>query len=407
MSDSLEGYRVASDTLYLDVKIGDADARQFVFEKSELAEAEESLSGYQIQGSSLFTDRIYEVLVNRISSSYNQKLYGKILIPDDTGRTFELSDLSNDYFWVYISDIIKNNGTLNILQNLKYFTYEVQNFEDRSIISLIKEYTSIPTIKIVNATKISLDKFGDLANSFSYLLAFHLKGSFRVIDKLSTSREQIYQLPNRTIDPALLSGPKKKYDSILTGYYSKMISSSDVSSQFLSLYHVLEHEFDKIITSDTIKYVSDHIKSTGFSYNNPDSIENLIKEIVKRVKISPDEDEDFAPGKELNALRLVVSRYIGSKANLSKLLGREWIKYYGDNGVQFCTAKKIDLSKDDDEIFPEIAQRIYTVRNSIVHSKSKNSNRFVPFRDEQALTKELPLLQVIAEQIIENTAGDL
>ncbi|MCE7744006.1 MAG: hypothetical protein GPJ52_02605 [Candidatus Heimdallarchaeota archaeon] len=52
-------------------------------------------------------------------------------------------------------------------------------------------------------------------------------------------------------------------------------------------------------------------------------------------------------------------------------------------------------------------RRIYAIRNSIVHSKDTSEARFKPFTDEEELTKEIPLIRLIAEEVIHNSAEKL
>jgi len=64
----------------------------------------------------------------------------------------------------------------------------------------------------------------------------------------------------------------------------------------------------------------------------------------------------------------------------------------------------IDLKNKN--VFERIARRIYTIRNSIVHSKETYTSRFRPFENEEELIKEIPLIRLIAEDIIINSGKD-
>ena len=75
---------------------------------------------------------------------------------------------------------------------------------------------------------------------------------------------------------------------------------------------------------------------------------------------------------------------------------------------------KVDLISDDKEIFEKLANRIYETRTSIIHSKSnelksENKKRFIysPFKDSEALSKEIPLIKALAEEVIINSAESL
>ena len=55
-------------------------------------------------------------------------------------------------------------------------------------------------------------------------------------------------------------------------------------------------------------------------------------------------------------------------------------------------------------IIKRLSQRIYSVRNAIVHSKDCDKLRYQPFNNDDELRKEIPLIKSIAEIVIINTA---
>jgi hypothetical protein len=60
---------------------------------------------------------------------------------------------------------------------------------------------------------------------------------------------------------------------------------------------------------------------------------------------------------------------------------------------------RIDIS--DSTIIPNIASRIYTIRNALVHNKEGEIARIIPYTgQEEVLHKEVQILVHLAEQLI-------
>lgn len=83
------------------------------------------------------------------------------------------------------------------------------------------------------------------------------------------------------------------------------------------------------------------------------------------------------------------------------------------NEVTFSKGDKIDLTNlENIKLNKKIAARIYKTRNSLVHSKSndgrlKDRGIYESFSDSVELSKEIPLMRFIAEEIIINSATSI
>lgn len=62
---------------------------------------------------------------------------------------------------------------------------------------------------------------------------------------------------------------------------------------------------------------------------------------------------------------------------------------------------------DLDEVYENMAKRVYYTRNSIVHSKETDKNKYTPFRDDRALFLEIYLIRFLAEAVIIETSKEL
>lgn len=84
------------------------------------------------------------------------------------------------------------------------------------------------------------------------------------------------------------------------------------------------------------------------------------------------------------------------------------INYYSNTDVPFAVeGKAINFTLTSEEVYPVLRNRVYSVRNAIVHSKEGEKLRYEPFIHDKTLTKEIPLIRAIAEEIIINSAKPL
>ena len=81
------------------------------------------------------------------------------------------------------------------------------------------------------------------------------------------------------------------------------------------------------------------------------------------------------------------------------------IDYYMNNETVFADeGNKINFSNITEGTYKEIRNRIYAVRNSIVHSKEGEKLRYEPFKHDKELSREIPLIRAVAEEIIVSSA---
>lgn len=360
------------------------------------------------EDSRIYNSKYYEVAIVRASETPALQLNNIIVEDDSNGTSFRISKASRTFFWYYLSLMKKTPQSFANLLDFQYSDYELDNFEGSHLLDFLYEhkfYSSTAKLTSINSRNNKF--FETILDSYSYILSYQINSTFRVLENIGQGQRFRGGLPNRISAINELVAPRRKYDKTLVLYYTRSIASPDASSKFLSLYHILEHEYDKVAREETIKFVSNRIASAGFSYKNSANVDSLISEIVKRVKEDPYNPEEIVSSAEAGALKLLIMKYIGSKAELSRILGRDNVKHYTENGVSFCGVEKLDLSKDDESVCESIAKRIYAVRNAIVHSKSANPNKFIPYKNDMELVMEIPLLRVVAEKIIESNATDL
>ena len=199
------------------------------------------------------------------------------------------------------------------------------------------------------------------------------------------------------------------------------MSSNDIATQYLSYYHIIEYYFDTLYNKYIIEQMKRWMKDPQISLDEDASILKLVDK-AKKLKGKTSED---GQGNEFDALRLVLERYVDIeklKLKLEKNYSKKSIKeiygvnieepniyeFYKEKSVDFLDNNlKIDFNNDD-TAYRNIRNRIYKTRNSLVHSKDNYTFKtYNPYDDERDLKKEIPLIKIIAMEIIINTSEEI
>ena len=186
---------------------------------------------------------------------------------------------------------------------------------------------------------------------------------------------------------------------------------------------IIENYFDSLyneyIITDMKRWLADPQLSL-------DRDSDILKFVDKAKKFKGKSSKD-GRGNESDALLLVLNNYIDLeklKVKLSTNFTNEKVKkiygvnidennildFYERNSVKFLEDKyKINFnSKDPKTVYSNIRNRIYDTRNSLVHNKdSYNLKKYHPYDDENELRKEIPLIKVIAMEIIISTSDKI
>ena len=114
---------------------------------------------------------------------------------------------------------------------------------------------------------------------------------------------------------------------------------------------------------------------------------------------------------EKTGLLLCLKKYVLDLENLKNTINAidaTAIEYYKKEKVPFASEGGIiNFSDSQDAVYATIRNRVYSVRNAIVHSKEGEKLRYEPFKHDKELSKEIPLIRAIAEEIIVNSAKRL
>lgn len=198
--------------------------------------------------------------------------------------------------------------------------------------------------------------------------------------------------------------PYKVYETKIVKYYYQGISTEIPLAKYLAFYHVIEYFFEFISERDIFSEITSTITDPNFSPYKNESLKMFYKKIKKKIMAQKNEDI----GNERNALFLCLREYIKDINDLVELIKKTdtgALEHYKNNDVVFAdNGKKIDFSLTGDILYKNICNRIYAVRNAIVHSKEGEKLKYTPFKHDKELLMEIPLVKAIAELVIINSA---
>jgi hypothetical protein len=380
--------------------------------KNRLSRAREVLERVQSNEDTIIaTENMYETLVSEESSfpRIRSRLRndGYEIKDDENGVCYRLNRPS-DEFLLYLLSKASQALTLNNL-NLYGPVFSINSEGERDIPDDIFDYFRRMlriyfTLRVESRKNRSLVEMAKLSNAFIFQVSYntdiamvpqrHLEELFRTARIGRVRRAHL-----TSIDP-----PRRYYEADLIYHYQLAVGTDNPFLEYISYYHIAEHFFEAIFNEDLVARIRDRITMPDFSYKRNKDISVLIKTVTDSLKVR-NETITFS---EQEALRLTLEKH----CNIDILRGNlhdydpSLSSYYKETKVPFSNGDTFDLENDDIEnIRRRMAARIYKTRNAIVHSKESERSKYMPFRDDRLLVKEVPLLRFIAEQIILSTSS--
>ncbi|EMS73466.1 hypothetical protein [Ruminiclostridium cellobioparum] len=257
----------------------------------------------------------------------------------------------------------------------------------------------IMTAKIAAPVECSLSEFKRMLQSYLFNISYNRNIVFSVVD-LSENRQPM----RRSVRRGGQLFPYKSYNAELVKYYYQGASTDIPFTQYLAFYHVAEFFFQTIAEQEAFQEIESFITRPSFSPYKKEDIRLFYNKIKKKMR---DQREDGV-WDEKTGLLLCLKKFIPNVEvlkNAIHAIDSSAIDYYKNNNVLFADEGKI-INFDDisDVIYVAIRNRVYSVRNAIVHSKEGEKLRYEPFKHDKDLSKEIPLIRAIAEEIIINSA---
>ena len=401
-------------------KAKELEGKTFIITNDEISELYKKikLSNYESDGIALFTGTRYEVAIdlgdsirdiqevcNEVSNEENKINY-KLAFPTPEYGLFLFMKLIDSY----------QNNSLNrrgpnpyfrIRHRLGYYLNLNEDIEG-SLFEKIASYLIGELSLAISWDNIkSLDDAKNLFSGFAF--DFMYQNSSPLVDYREIT--DIFNLKgvfrNRPESLDLEKAPMRIYAKDVIEYYKLAISSNNPYIEYISYYHVIEYFYDEVFKKRLIDDIKKKITHPSFSHKKDEKIYEVATFIKERVST----DREIGHGKEQESLNFVIEEFISN--NITELIQRindidtSAKDYYQRNPVPFCNAPQINWG-DVNSIKKNIAKRIYSTRNSLVHSKSGRKDKsYKPYKDESNLQKEIPLIKAIAEIIIIYSSSEM
>ncbi len=358
-------------------------------------------------GAALISTTTYEVAVNDVSQYSSLPLRLRDQPPNiadpDNGLTYSIGPASTEYTLFLLHSAAKVGRPRMIARMPPRFALErVPEEQVGDLFEILRRSTRILTVRIASERARTPSELERHLNAFLFQITYNLDAALVPLksfeDLVRTGRlEGMRRAAIAEVDP-----PRRLYLPDLVYHYQLAVATESAALAYLSLYHVAENFFEEIFSDDLVEKVRTRLTQPDFSYKRKKDISALVKEVGKAIQLR-NERVVFS---EQEALRLTLARFV-DLAQLQSDLNRfdpSLVEYYATTKIGFSGADEVDLRNPTLDAFKPLAARIYKTRNSIVHSKESERTKYIPFRDDRLLSRELPLLRFLAEQITISTS---
>jgi hypothetical protein len=192
--------------------------------------------------------------------------------------------------------------------------------------------------------------------------------------------------------------PRRTYNSDLVSYYRLGIGSDSLLLAYLAFYKILEHFFPIVTELGLQRRMAEKLIAPEFSHTKPAQLRQLAR-IVRKYDQRMDEEK---------MLSAVIEHFFPVDEV------RDWVQDYEGKARKYYTepqkvlGQTLALDLNTDQLASSLANRIYHIRNALVHNKEGEVARFIPYTgQEEVLLAEIPIVQFLAEQIIIKSGVDL
>lgn len=372
-------------------------------EKEELNKcAEECANSIFLNGSCLYNKKRYEVAVKPQDRNrglpfrfYERELYNV------SERNYEMSISKASLYYIfallcYIGKQSDDELDMDFFYlNRSIRMNEIHNFND------FVESVHILTAKIVTPVEHSQHELTKMMQSYLFNVAYNKDIVFTVTNfKGDVRRRRSARREGQLF-------PYKSYNNELITYYYQGVSTDIPFTQYLAFYHVAEYFFQTIAEQDAFQEIENYITRPSFSPYRKEDIRAFYNRIKKKMK----EQKEDGLWDERTGLLLCLKKHVNDLENLKNTINAidsTAIDYYKTEKVPFVSeGGLINFGDSEEAVYATIRNRVYSVRNAIVHSKEGEKLRYEPFKHDKDLLKEIPLIRAIAEEIIVNSAKKL
>lgn len=387
--------------------------KMFIY-NNELKELYNKVKSMKNNELELYTENNYEIAVDLDYLIIRRQEFN-ISSEDNTNAVeYELKYPTAEYSLYLLMIILEytmnqrnrdNNLIIRFKRNFDRALYNLNDNNDNiSLTDILPRLIGELSLKIktINNNSKSLDEFRKFKTAFVFEFMYKTGNSLVEFLNIEDMFQINYVMRNRLDRIKIDTPPLRRYNADVVAYYKQGLASNDPYIKFISFYHVMEYFYDEVFKKKLITDLKNKITHPDFSYKNEEKIYEIALFVKNRMRMN----DETGQGNELESLKYVLNKYISIDELKERInsIDIDAINYYRNNKVSFCDAPTISWS-DSEGVFNTIAKRIYFTRNSLVHSKSgKNKQRYRPYKDENKLKLEIPLVKAVAEAIIINSS---
>lgn len=387
--------------------------KMFIY-NNELKELYNKVKSMRNNELELYTENNYEIAVDLDYLIIRRQEFN-ISSEDNTNAVeYELKYPTAEYSLYLLMIILEytmnqqnrdNNLIIRFKRNFDRTLYNLNDNKDNiSLTDILPKLIGELSLKIktINNKSKSLDEFRKFKTAFVFEFMYKTGNSLVEFLNIEDMFQMNHIMRNRLDRIKIDTPPLRRYNADVVDYYKQGLASNDPYIKFISFYHVMEYFYDEVFKKKLITDLKNKITHPDFSYKNEEKIYEIALFVKNRMRMN----DETGQGNELESLKYVLNKYISIDELKERInsIDIDAINYYRNNKVSFCDAPTISWS-DSEGVFKTIAKRIYFTRNSLVHSKSgKNKQRYHPYKDENKLKLEIPLVKAVAEAIIINSS---
>lgn len=372
--------------------------------KSYLLNSEE----YNFNGIDMITEKTIEIPI--ASNRYRDVIRKneKSITSLDGNINFYISNVTPTYFIHSIIELYIKEENKNIIKkSMKLFrlykaTYtKIENGDDTKEPKELLEYI----IENINIKSLFIEskKVKDYKSLLSLKTTFAFEFTYKFQEKLTfyNNFEDVFFIKQKNSNNIDRSKEEhdvfscRIYDNNLVEYYLRFINTDDLYIKYISCYHILEYYYEKVYKDDVLNEIKKIITHPDFSYNSNTQLDKVMKKVSSKIK----NNKEHGQGNELESLKLVINKFCNIDEIYSKLSDEE-IQFFEQN-KSFSLGDKIDW-KNEKGLSNLLAKRIYSIRNSLIHSKVDKGDKvsYQELKHKELLSKEIPLIRLIAENVI-------
>ena len=333
------------------------------------------------------------------------RVIGKEYSDDENELKYKIDTPSNEFLFKMVELKIRPNAIM-MLRRLPIFEKMREGkgkIEKKTILDLLRMvYRDCITLKINSIHVQDKIMFEHLADAFIFSINYNMDIGIRQTYDLENIHERRINTRFRNVELEKISAPKRIYKKELVEQYNMASITEDPFIQYLCYYHILEHFYEHVYKEQLITIVKEQLTMPNFSIKKDKEIIKLIDRIKEKIKV----DKQNFDGDELESLELVIKKYIDIDSLQSKIEENndQLVDYYDKQKINFSKGIPVNFN-DKENLYKNIAKRIYSTRNALVHYKSndftqKEKGMYRPFDDRPELTKEVPLIRILAEEVI-------